>query len=260
MLFDRRPLLTLITDKIRVRDYVAQQIGPTYLTRLHQVCRTPQQIDWQALPPRFVIKANHGSGMVVIVDNKSRVNLERLFQALERGLHINRYYNEVRGEWSYRDIVPSLLIEERLTNADGKVPADFKFFVFDGRAVYLQVDVARFSDHRRNFYDRDLNQMNVKDEYPPSDKPDIFPENIHEMFALADRLGRGFDFVRVDLYNVAGRIVFGELTNYPGAGRNVFDPSEYDKIFGAQWRLPASYQLEARAVAALVNLGGTSID
>ncbi len=154
----------------------------------------------------------------------------------------NYYYSWAR-EWSYRDIVPTLLIEELLTDAGDDIPADFKFLVFDGRAVYLQVDFARFSDHRRNFYDRDLNQLNVTyKKYPSSDRPIVFPQNIDEMFSLADRLGRGFDFLRVDLYNIAGRIVFGELTNYPAAGRGVFDPSEYDKIFGAQWRLPASYQ------------------
>ncbi len=78
MLFDRRPILTLIADKIQVRDYVAQQIGPTYLTRLYQVCRTPQEIDWQALPPSFVIKVNHGAGMVAIIRDKSTVDLKRL--------------------------------------------------------------------------------------------------------------------------------------------------------------------------------------
>ncbi|HUI16241.1 MAG TPA: ATP-grasp fold amidoligase family protein [Alphaproteobacteria bacterium] len=241
ILFDRRPLLTLISDKIRVRDYVAQKVGPACLKRLYQVCRTSRQIDWQALPPSFVIKANHGSGMNAFVPDKSKADPERLLPTVEGWLDIN-YYHACRREWSYRDIVPSLLIEELLADAREHVPTDYRFYVFDGLAAYLHVTFDRFSNPRSNFYERNLNRLNVRLLYPNNDGHVVFPENIEDMFVLADRLGHGLDFVRVDLYNIQGRIVFGELTNYPGAGLDRFHPPEYDGIIGARWRLPASYQ------------------
>jgi len=240
ILFDRRPILTRITDKIRARDFVAERIGPDYLTRIYQICRTPQQIDWQALPQSFVIKTNHGAAMNTLVPDKSKVSLDRLIPTLERWLRANIYY-EYRREWSYLDIVPCLFIEEFLRHASGKVPADFKFYVFDGEATYLQMHFGRFSNHRSNFYNRDLRRLDVRLQYPSYEERVTFPPNIEEMFALADRLGRGFDFVRVDLYNVGGRIVFGELTNYPDGGLGIFDPPVFDAIFGSRWRLPARY-------------------
>jgi hypothetical protein len=100
ILFDRRPILTLITDKKQVRDFVAQQIGPAYLTRLYQVCRTPQQIDWQAFPPSLVIRTSHGSAMNAIVPDKSKLRPERLFPILEHWLRVNYYY-ECQRKWSY---------------------------------------------------------------------------------------------------------------------------------------------------------------
>jgi len=239
ILFDRRPLLTLISDKIRVRDYVAQLVGPSYLTRLYQTCRTPQQIDWPALPRSFVIKANHGAEMNSLIEDKSAVDREELFATLEYWLGVNYYY-VCRREWAYRDVVPSLLIEEYLTQQDGRPPRDYKFYVFDGRALYLEVHFDRFSDHRANIYERNLKLLKFKLISPPYEGPVAFPPNIEEMFALADRLGRGLDFVRVDLYNIDGRIVFGELTCYPFAGLCRFDPPEYDGVFGAHWHLPAS--------------------
>jgi len=240
ILFDRRPLLTLVADKIRVRDYVKQRVGDACLTRLYQTCRTPQEIDWSALPRRFIVKASHGSGMTAIVHDKEEVDRGALFRTLEGWLHTNYYY-ACRREWAYRDITPTLMLEELLTDKRGHVPVDFKFFVFDGRATYLQIDLDRFSQHTRTLYNRDLQRLDVKFHYPTYEGQFDFPANIAEMFELASRLASGFDFIRVDLYNVAGRIFFGELTNYPEEGRGVFDPPEYDAIFGAQWRLPARY-------------------
>jgi len=113
--------------------------------------------------------------------------------------------------------------------------------VFNGRAKYVQLTFGRFVDHRTNFYDRKFKQLKVRQRYPPYDGPVAFPPNLEEMFSLAERLADGLDFVRVDLYNVLGRIVFGEFTCYPDEGLGVFHPPEYDGLFGAQWQLPPRY-------------------
>jgi len=240
MLNDRRPLLVRLADKLQARDYVAERVGSEYLTELYQTCRFANEIDWQALPRRFVIKTNHGCCMNIFVPDKSEINTSAISSRLDEWLSLNFYYKS--REWCYRDIRPSILIEELLTDRDGTMAIDWKFFTFDGRAEYLQVDVDRFTHQKRNIYDRKLVRLPLRGRHPNAPIDPEFPANIDRMFLLADRLGDGLDFVRVDLYNIGGRIVFGEFTNYPGAGEEPFDPPAFDEIFGSKWQLSPCYR------------------
>jgi teichuronopeptide biosynthesis TupA-like protein len=240
ILHDRRPLLTRLQDKLQARDYVAERIGPDYLTELYQVCQLPGEIDWQKLPQRFVIKMNHGSGMNIFVTDKSRTNVSRIAFYLHRWRATNYYHRWL--EWAYRDIRPTIFIEEMLTEETGAMAIDWKFYTFDGRAEFLQVNLDRFGHATRNSYDRRLNRLDVRSPHRPNSPTDpTFPHNIDLMFSLADKLGSGLDFVRADMYNLNGRIVFGEFTLYPGAGLSPFDPPEFDEVFGSKWRWPPPY-------------------
>jgi hypothetical protein len=240
MIHDRRPILTRMADKLQARDYVAERIGADYLTRIHQVCRSPAEIDWQTLPDRFAIKANHGSGMNVLVLDKSAVDVRLISSHLETWLAMN-FYRSFR-EWAYRDIRPAIFIEELLTDRSGAMAADWKFYTFDGRAEFLQVNLDRFGRSTRNDYDRRLNRLPFSGPHHPRSPTDPkFPSNLELMFSLAEALGSGLDFIRVDMYNLEGRIVFGEFTCYPGAGLDRFDPAEFDELYGSKWRLPPRY-------------------
>jgi len=239
ILNDRRPILTRLQDKLQARDYVAERIGAGYLTELYHVCGSPAEIGWLKLPRRFVIKTNHGSGMNIFVVDKSRIDLRSIASRLEMWLATN-FYDACR-EWAYRDIRPRIFIEEMLYDDDDGMAVDWKFFTFDGRAEFLQVDFDRFTGQKRNVYDRRLSRLPFRGNHPNSPIDPKFPDNIDTMFLLADKLGKGLDFVRIDMYNLKGRIVFGEFTHYPGAGREPFHPAKYDKIFGRKWRLPQRY-------------------
>jgi hypothetical protein len=239
ILYDRRPILTRLADRLQARDVVAERIGAEYLTELYQVCRSPDEIDWQRLPQRFVIKMNHGSGMIALVWNKSVADVSELASRFHKWRAMN-YYDHFL-EWAYRDIRPAMLIEELLTEENSATPADWKFFTFDGRAEFLQVDVDRFTQQKRNVYDRRLNRLPFRGRHPNAPTDPTFPHNIDLMFSLADKLGSGLDFVRVDMYNLNGRIVFGEFTNYPGAGLEPFYPPEFDEVLGSKWRWPPRY-------------------
>jgi hypothetical protein len=239
MLYDRRPLLTRIADKVQARGYVAETIGPQYLTQVYQICDSVQEIDWPRLPERFVIKANHGAGMNIFVPDKSRIDLAWIASRFATWLGRN-YYSFWR-EWAYRDIRPQILIEELLLGERSQAAIDWKFYVFDGRAEFFHATMNRFSDPRANFYDRQRGRLNLWYGYPNADEDPPFPENFEEMVARAETLAGGLDFVRVDLYNIGGRIVFGELTNYPSAGMGPFHPAEFDLRFGAEWRWPPRY-------------------
>ena len=240
ILYDRRPILTRLQDKLQARDYVAERIGAEYLPGLYQVCQSPDEIVWQNLPPRFVIKMNHGSGMNIFVADKSRINTGAIASQLLRWRATSFYHRWL--EWAYRDIRPTIFIEEMLTEETGAEVANWKFFTFDGRAQFVRIDLKWDGQPAINSYDRSLNRLNFRKGPPEAPMDPVFPHNIELMFSLADRLGSGLDFVRVDMYNVGGRIVFGEFTNYPGAGLELFDPPEFDEILGRMWRVPSRYE------------------
>jgi len=238
MLYDRRPILTLFADKIRVRDYVASRVGKKYLTTIYQIAETPEKIDWLSLPSRYFVKTNHGSTMNILMEWDTFAyeshNLGTVKELLRRWLHTD--YSNFCGEWCYRDIPRRFVYaEEDLGTADER-PIDWKFHVFDGKIYCFMVHKNR----RCNFYDRNLNLLDVRQLQENFSDPMIFPDNMEEMFSVVERLAEGMDYVRVDLYNVHGRIVFGELTNYPHAGLVPFDPPEFDKKLGEMWNLACS--------------------
>ena len=150
-------------------------------------------------------------------------------------------YGVDRVEWAYLHIPPRVLVEECLRDQDGRHPTEYKLFVFHGRVRLLYADVDRYADHRRNFYLPDWIPLELrKDEYLPGEvRPR--PPSLDRMLEVAEALGRETDFVRVDLYDVDGRVVFGELTNYPSGGIQNFSPSSYDLELGRWWMLPRRY-------------------
>jgi hypothetical protein len=237
ILYDRRPILTRLQDKLQARDHVTQEIGAEYLTELYQVCESPREIDWQRLPQRFVIKMNHGSGMNVFVVDKSRINVSSIVARLDRWRAANYY--RVAMEWAYRDIRPMIFIEEMLGE---EFAVDWKFLTFDGRAEFLHIYRRELSGNAmRTSYDRHLNRLAFRGRNPNWSTEPVFPHNIDLMFSLADKLSGGLDFLRVDMFNIDGRILFTEFTNYHGAGLLPFNPPEFDEIYGSKWRWPPDY-------------------
>jgi len=240
-LYDRRPILTQIADKIKVRNFVEARIGSEYLQQIYQIAKRPEEIDWDRLPSKFVIKTNHGSGWNIIVPDKSALDRKKAQAQLRKWLNTN-YYDQSR-EWCYKHIPRRVFVEKMLLDDQGKIPTDWKFFVFSGHALYIQVNINRFENNQCNIYDRNLQKVNVRYHCDNFSSEIVFPPNIEDMFAIAERLGEGFDFIRVDLYNVNGRIYFGELTNYPLAGLARFTPEEFDRQLGDCWAVPESYSL-----------------
>jgi hypothetical protein len=177
--------------------------------------------------------------MIRIVRDKAELKIEEVAEQLGDWLSCN-LYTEQR-EWCYRDIPPRLIVEELLLDEHGRIPTDWKIYVFGGKAAYVDVHFGRHSDDRRNMYDRALKRVNVRWLYPNLPEDPVFPANMETMFEVAETLAAGFDFIRVDLYNIDGRIVVGELTNYPYGGMAPFDPPEFDAVLGSKWSTPRRY-------------------
>lgn len=232
-----RPLsqAPIFADKLAVREFVRSRVGDDVLTQIYYSGDRPDRIDFAALPSRFVLKGTHGSGpeLRALVWDKSALSQRELCDLGWRILR-RRCGPEVN-EWWYTEIPPRLMIEEMLLK-DGAIPPDFKFYVFAGQALYIQVIEGRHSKTRRSrFYNRDWRAQPFTREGSGETFDLVQPPNLNEMVSVAEALGAGSEFIRVDLYSVGERIVFGELTLAPGAGWVPFRPATYDVVLGGHW-------------------------
>ena len=269
MAYDRRPILTTFADKVAMRDYVVDRIGPQFLTEVYGIHERASEIGWSALPREYVCKASHGSGTVVLVWDGAPADLQlpasathagwdrfqvrpgpdvesRLSQLVTMWMSLNFEYGPGRlPEWAYREVPPRVIFEELLRDADGNVPSDYKFYTFDGTVEVVQVDTARFGRHRREYFRADGAPIAVDQESGARDAPVVLPESWPEMLEVAQELGRDMDHVRVDLYDLPGRIVLGEITSTPGGAVGEFKPKSFEYEFGAYWTLPSLPALPA---------------
>lgn len=224
---------TRFADKYLVREYVAQTVGHNYLSELYWQGLNPAEIPFDRLPKDYVIKTNHGSGYNIIVNGP--IDRDAVIDRL-RSWQRENYYWRFR-EYQYYDIRPRILIEEYLDDGQDGGPLDYRIWCFDGRVPLIQVD-----NHRHDinaFYDGEWNRLDLytRDTAPQVSIPK--PANLDEMIAVATALSADFDFVRVDLFNLNGRICFGEMTFTPSAGRRPFKPEHWDTQLGDQWTMTA---------------------
>lgn len=232
----RKPLMEQCADKFAVREYI-QSLGYWHLLNdLLGVYDRVEDIDFAALPDRFVIKAAHGSGFNIIVKDKSELNLRHTKRMLKSWLHQNIAWSG--REWIYMNMPRRIVIEKYLEDETGGL-RDYKFYCFNGVPAIMQLEVGRFTEHNtRNFYDMDWKLLPFGKELPhdPNIKVEK-PEMFEKMKKIAADLCKPFQYVRVDLYQVGGKVYFGELTFFPAGGAPDFVPSVYDAIVGKMWRL-----------------------
>jgi len=244
ILHDRRPYLTLFSDKLRVREHVRLNAPELSLAKLYWWSGRAADFPFDSLPVSFALKANHGSGWNTLVPHKSAVSGPALIDTAQRWLASD--FTIVGREWSYRNIHRAVYAEELLRGADGMSPPDYKLFVFKGRVRVIQVDEGRFSDHTQVLYDERWNVIDGAVAARPG-RPVPPPDALSIMIGAAEAASLGVDFVRVDLYLVGERIVFGEMRNSPNKGVSPFRPASLDALFGDLLRLD-DYATEGPAV------------
>jgi hypothetical protein len=232
----RDPRLPTLVDKHAVRGFVASRIGAEFLIPLIGCYQNASEIDFNSLPEQFALKANHGSGWNIICMDKSELDWPAAVDKMDRWLRMN--FHRIGREWAYCSVPRRIVCEELITDENGNLPNDYKFFCFDGVPRFIQVDLDRFSGHSRNLYDTDWKLLPLEFEYPAGPKDHSAPSNLREMLQIAAKLSAGFPFVRVDLYSETGRTYFGEMTFYPEKGLGRFRPRSYDRIFGDFLDLP----------------------
>ncbi|MGY0837550.1 ATP-grasp fold amidoligase family protein [Aerococcus urinaeequi] len=230
------PFKTLLSDKYRVREWVKDTIGEEYLIPILGVWDNYKEIDFDYLPNKFVLKTNNASGSNLIVKDKNNFNNFRAKLFFDMWLSVNFAY--LNGfQMQYKRIAPKIIAESFIADSNGELN-DFKFLCFDGKPYYCWVDFDRFQDHKRNVYDMDWNiQPWNQHNYSNTDFTIEKPKNFELMKDLVKRLSAGLGQVRVDLYNVDGKIYFGEMTFTNGNGFELIMPDEYNLKLGQLWSL-----------------------
>lgn len=228
--YDRKELYVKLVDKLAVREYVSKIVGDKYLIPLIGHWENVDDIPFQDMPSKFVLKCNHDSGSVIICEDINSFDTERAKTILKRNLKTNYFW---RGrEWAYKEVKPCVVAEQFIEEQHHDL-RDYKFFCFGGKVSFVQVDIDRHSNHCRNLYSRDWQLLDLQIEYPTAPSVVIEkPNNYEEMLNVAELLARNLGHARVDLYNINGKVLFGEITLYHGSGVEKIIPREFDFKLG----------------------------
>lgn len=238
-LHDHNPLYTTLVDKVAVKDYVAGILGPEYIIPTLGVYDKPEDIDWDSLPERFVLKCTNDSNSVIICKDKSRLDKNMVIKKYRKALKHNYFYKG--REWPYKNVPRRIIAEQFIDPVPGRKDLpDYKFFCFDGEVKFYKIDYDRFVKHRANYYSTKGELLPFGEiNYPPDFNKELEqPAEISYMISLSEKLAKNIPMVRVDFYDVNGRILFGEMTFYPGGGGGKFTLEEWDYKIGEFLHLP----------------------
>jgi len=241
-LHDRTALKVRCSDKIKVRGYIAERVGPEYAVPLIYETCDPGEITYDVLPVEgCVVKTSHDQGTVFMLNGREHENLRVIRELLRIALKRNLYHQS--REWPYDRVDRKILIEPNLCQENSGTMKDYKFFCFNGDPRVIQVDHDRFSEHTRNIYSASWNPLKVAYGYACG-AVEQAPPCLDEMLYVARELSRPFRFVRVDFYVVNGKPLVGEMTFFPTGGVKPFSPDSFDRELGDMLPLPAVNEYE----------------
>ncbi|MBO7287718.1 MAG: hypothetical protein J6U85_05740 [Bacteroidales bacterium] len=243
-LYDRRSEYTTIVDKCAVKEYVAKLIGEEYIIPTLGVWDRPEDIDWDSLPQKFVLKTTHGGGGsgVLICKDKTTFDKNNAIAKLKKSLS-KCIYKSLR-EWPYKNVDRKVIAEVYLDSTTQSSSdfdlKDYKFFCFNGQPEFCQVISGRANEMCVDFYNMEWEHQSFHEpkDYPFSKTKHIKPSCFEEMSRLASILSNGFSFLRVDFYELEDKVYFGELTFFPTSGFGGFNPSDWDYKIGEMIKLP----------------------
>ena len=230
---DRKPIYTTMADKHKVKEYVASIIGEEHIIPTLGVWDKFDDIDFNSLPEKFVLKCTHNSGSYVVVKDKKTLNKSNAKKILDSALRINYYF--LGREWPYKNIKHRIIAESYLDDGSGQVN-DYKFFCFNGRVRCFKIDFNRETGHQANYYTPSGRLIKMGEVVCPPDYSTqlIIPKELKKMIEISEKLAQDSYFRRIDLYEVNGNILFGEVTFYPNSGFGRFTNIKWDYKLG-EW-------------------------
>lgn len=238
-LYDRKTEYTMMVDKFEAKEYVAKILGDEYIIPTLGVWDNVEDIDFDSLPNRFVLKCTHDSGGIVICKDKSKLNIKTTKKILHKALKKDFYY--MGREWPYKNVKKRIIAEEYMEDIKTGELRDYKYFCFNGVAkiVFIATDRQRNDEETKfDFFDMNYNHLNFKHGHPNAIIIPEKPHNFEKMKELAEKISVNHPHLRVDFYDVNGKIYFGELTFFHHSAMVPFEPEEWDMILGDWIVLP----------------------
>lgn len=236
--YDQNPDYTLMVDKYEAKKLVAEKIGEEYVVPLLGVWEQAEDIDFESLPEQFVLKTTHDSGGYVICQQKSKLDYDDVIRTMKKNLNRNYYIGS--REWPYKNVKPRVIAEKYMEDeSDGEL-RDYKFFTFGGVPKVLYITQSRGKDEVTvaDFYDMNFEHLPFTIDHDMAKTPPHPPKNFELMKSLASKLSENTPQLRVDFYEVNGKVYFGEMTFFHCSGLESFHPKEWDEIFGEWLKLP----------------------
>ena len=255
---DREPKLRIFADKVLAREYVKKLTGDEFISEYFEVHQDLNEFKTTAVPNNIVIKSNHGSGAMIIIQeynmvenpivissakndweryvtNSKNVTWDEIESVTNKWMNQSYFWNYGKyPEWAYRNIQPKIIFEEVML-CNGDLPIDYKFYMLHGKCEFIHVDINRFGVHKRNLYDHNFDPIHSEYRYPTSSFEIEKPEEFKVMIDLAKVLSRESDFLRVDLYETNKGVRFGELTNYPEGGKMGISDRLFSREIASRW-------------------------
>lgn len=230
-LHDRKSIYTTMVDKYEAKKYVSGIIGEDFIIPSLGVYDGFDDINFDKLPKQFVIKCTHDSGGLVVVKDKTKLDTISARKKINKSLKRNYYYHS--REWPYKNVKPRIIIEEYMEDKKDRELIDYKVMCFGGKAKMIFTCTERFGDGLKvTFFDLNWKRLPFTRHYPASEKEIKKPKNLKRMIELSEKLSTGIPFVRIDWYEINGKLYFGEYTFYPGSGLEEFSPEEWDRKLG----------------------------
>lgn len=228
---NRKDIYTVMVDKYEAKNYVSKIIGEEYIIPTIGVWDNFDEIDFELLPNEFVLKCTHDSAGIVICKDKTSFNLKMAKKKIDKSLKKNFYY---RGrEWPYKNVKPRLIVEKYMEDSKRNELIDYKFYTFSGEVKAVFVASGRQNGKTKaDYFDANFTHLDFTWGYDQAETRPDKPENFDKMKELATKLSSDIPHLRVDFYEVDGRIYFGELTFFDGGGFQSFNPEKWDRIFG----------------------------
>lgn len=228
----RHEIMHTMVDKYEVKNFAKEIIGEEYIVPTYGVWDSFEEINFNDLPRSFVLKTTHDQGGVVVIKDKYSMDFQKIKNKIEEHLKTNHYL--ISREWPYKGVKPRIMAEALLENESLNDLYDYKFYCFHG------VPKIMYIAHGRNketcyfdFYDMNFQKLDIeRPRYPKSDIKFDIPKNWDLMINLSIQLSKDFPHLRVDFYNINGKIYLGELTFFQGGGLMPFIPQSWDEKMG----------------------------
>ncbi len=229
-LYDKHKEYTQLVDKIGVREYIKEKLGEEYLIPMLGKWKRFEDVPFDQLPDKFVLKCNHDSGSVNLVTDKEKIDKSTWKKFYNKRLKRNSFYPG--REYPYKKIKPYIIAEQLMEAKDGKGIRDYKFFCFNGKPEIMFIATERATDVKFDFFDMEFNHLDIYNLHENSDKQIEKPACFEEMIEICKKLTQGMKFVRLDLYEIEGKVYFGEFTFFHGGGFAIFYPDEWEQKLG----------------------------